>query len=172
MLLSGALICKMRGWDGCAVGTLPYPRPCGQQPLPLRPVVWTMKSKPSVPRTWRRRSTSGEKGAASAGCGLPAGRGRETAPTKSEEEISNNSWKCVRRGRTFQPQELREGTLEGWRLTGGFLGQVVQWPWLRPHCFSIYAIYASVPASSISLPLGLPHQTLFCFGKKQSSDSF
>lgn len=122
MLLSGALICKMRGWDGCAVGTLPYPRPCGQQPLPLRPVVWTMKSKPSVPRTWRRRSTSGEKGAASTGCGLPAGRGRETAPTKSEEEISNNSWKCVRRGRTFQPQELREGHSGRLATHGGFPG--------------------------------------------------
>ena len=82
---SSVLVCKMRGWDGCAVGTLPAPRPCGQQPLPLRPVVWTMKSKPSVLRTWRRRSTSGEKGTASlpgVGCLLAEGGRQEQQSLK------------------------------------------------------------------------------------------
>lgn len=90
------------------MGTLPCPRPCGQQLLPLRPAVWTMKSKPSVPRTWKRRSTNGETGAASVGCGLPAGSGKETGPAKPEER-SNNTRKCARRGHAFQPQEPQDG---------------------------------------------------------------
>lgn len=82
---SNILFCKMRGWAGCALGTLPSPGACGQRPLPHRPVVWTMKSKPSAQRTWRRRSTSGEKGAASGlavGCLLARGGRRAVQSPK------------------------------------------------------------------------------------------
>lgn len=43
------------------VGDLASPMPWGQHVLLHRPVVWIMKSKPSVLRTWRRRSTKGRQ---------------------------------------------------------------------------------------------------------------
>lgn len=48
-------------YDGRVVGDLASPMPWGQYVLLHRPVVWIMKSKPSVLRTWRRRSTKGRQ---------------------------------------------------------------------------------------------------------------
>lgn len=63
------------------VGDLGFSMPRGQRGLLHRPVVWTTKSKPSVPRTWRRRSTKGTQDA--------SGRrveGQEGDPERSDEE--------------------------------------------------------------------------------------
>lgn len=55
--------------------------PWGQHVLLHRPVVWITKSKPSVLRTWRRRSTKGMQDA-----GGRVGEDNKGSPKSSDEE--------------------------------------------------------------------------------------